>query len=252
MFKIGDFVSRKKYNNDVIFRIVKIDGNVVYLSGVDVRLSADSDVNDLVLVTIRKDDEEYRKIKETMDDKFFYIPGTVLHIDGDSNYLNRCLKYYKSQNVRCFGYVFEESKFEENVYNLLIKHKPNILVITGHDAYFKSTNSYKNSTYFINTVKKARSYQVSHNSLIIISGACQSNFKGLIEAGSTYASSPKHINIHALDPAIIASNIALCDINDSINLENVISQTKYGIDGIGGLKTKGVMLSGFPRKGILN
>ena len=111
---------------------------------------------------------------------------------------------------------------------------------------------YKNSTYFINSVKVARKYQSNHSSLVIISGACQSNFKGLIEAGSTFASSPKRINIHALDPAIIAANVALSSAYDYIDLESIISKTNYKFDGIGGIKINGVMMYGFPRKGIIN
>mgnify|MGYP000272866111 CR=1 FL=1 len=35
---------------------------------------------------------------------YFYLPAKVLHIDGDEDYLNRCLKFYKNffQN-RWFG-----------------------------------------------------------------------------------------------------------------------------------------------------
>ena len=28
-------------------------------------------------------------------DEFFYLPGKVLHFDGDKDYLNRCLEFYK-------------------------------------------------------------------------------------------------------------------------------------------------------------
>ena len=82
---------------------------------------------------------------------------------------------------------------------------------------------------------------------MIVSGACQSNYNGLIQAGSTYASSPKHINIHALDPAIIASFLALTDKNSIINIEEILNKTKYGPDGIGGIITNGTMISGYPK-----
>ena len=32
-------------------------------------------------------------------DDFFYIPGRILHIDGDNEYLKRCLKFYKNDNI---------------------------------------------------------------------------------------------------------------------------------------------------------
>ena len=83
--------------------------------------------------------------------------------------------------------------------------------------------------------------------MIIIAGACQSNYEELIKAGANFASSPKRINIHALDPAIIASSIAFSDRNQSIDLINVIEKTKYGSDGIGGIITSGTMYVGYPR-----
>ena len=44
-FNIGDIVSRKSYNNDIIFQIIDITDNIVTLKGVDLRLLADSPVN---------------------------------------------------------------------------------------------------------------------------------------------------------------------------------------------------------------
>ena len=127
------------------------------------------------------------------------------------------------------------------------------IVITGHDAYYKKKgnindiNAYKNSINFVNTVSMARKYESSHQKLIIIAGACQSDYEELIKAGANFASSPKRINIHALDPAIIASSIAFSDKNQSIDLIKLIEKTKYGSDGIGGIITNGTMYVGFPR-----
>ena len=135
----------------------------------------------------------------------------------------------------------------------LKEYTPDILVITGHDAYYKKKNdisnidNYQNSGNFINAVKKARKYEKDQNKLIIISGACQSNYEELIKAGANFASSPKRININALDPAIIASSIALSARNKSIDLISLIGKTKYGSDGIGGIITEGTMYVGYPR-----
>ena len=46
--KIGDAVTRTSHNNDVIFKVIKIEGNIAYLKGMDVRLYADSPLEDLV------------------------------------------------------------------------------------------------------------------------------------------------------------------------------------------------------------
>ena len=99
---------------------------------------------------------------------------------------------------------------------------------------------------FIKAIREARK-MYSQNELIIIAGACQSNYEELIKAGANFASSPKRVNIHALDPAIIASSIALSDRNKPIDLLGIIDKTKYGKDGMGGIITNGTMYVGYPR-----
>ena len=119
--------------------------------------------------------------------------------------------------------------------------------MTGHDAYNKKLDTYKNSIYFVNSINEARKYEKSHDKLIIIAGGCQSNYEALIKAGANFASSPKRVNIHALDPAIIASTLSLSDISEDIDLKKVLDKTKYGSNGIGGIKTRGTMYIGYPR-----
>ena len=58
MYKVGSYVTRNKYNNDIIFKIVEIKNNKAILHGVDLRLYADADINDLKLCTICKKKEE--------------------------------------------------------------------------------------------------------------------------------------------------------------------------------------------------
>lgn len=70
----------------------------------------------------------------------------------------------------------------------------------------------------------------------------------MIKAGANYASSPKRVNIHALDPAIIAVTIALTKRSEEIDLIELLERTKYGRDGMGGLLGNGVMYVGFPRQ----
>ena len=144
-------------------------------------------------------------------------------------------------------------EFKDNVKRLLIKHNPNILVITGHDAHYqkrKNNESYKNSKYFIETVIEARKYKNNHKDLVIIAGACQSDYEGLIKVQATFASSPKIINIHALDPAIIAASIALTDKTEVIDIQKILAKTKYGSEGMGGIIINGMMNTGYPRKDI--
>lgn len=152
-----------------------------------------------------------------------------------------------------YGACIEEDSISDEIGHYLEDLNPDIVVITGHDAYYQRKGSkddlanYKNSENFVNAVKIARNYEKSPDKLAIIAGACQSDYENLIKAGATFASSPKRVNIHALDPAILASSIALTDRNKVIDLISVLEKTKYGKDGVGGVMTKGCMYVGYPR-----
>ena len=50
LFQVGDIVTRNSHQNDTFFVIVEIEGNIAYLKGINLRLYADSDLNDLVKV----------------------------------------------------------------------------------------------------------------------------------------------------------------------------------------------------------
>lgn len=241
-------VTRKSYENDVVFKIYKIDGDVAYLKGINVRLCADSKIDDLVLVdNIESDDdgffyEKMRAIRNFERSDYFYIPGKILHVDGDKEYLNRCLSFYKDANVLAYGVYSKESDIANNIEKYLKDINPDIVVITGHDSKIK-----ENSKYFCDAVKVCRKYQRDYDKLIIIAGACQSDYEKLIKAGANFASSPKKINIHALDPAIIALSLSLSDKNKNVDLLQLLEKTSNGKDGIGGVNTRGVMTTGYPR-----
>ena len=253
-FMIGDYVTRESYNNDVVFKITNIQGELAFLKGVNVRLFADALLTDLNIYDkdVRVNDDEDDDELDVRGD-FFYLPGKILHIDADSEYLNRCLKYYKRHHLKAVGQNVNEEDIPKKIRFLLDKYKPDIVIITGHDAYYskkgnpKDSSNYRNTKYFIEAVKEARKYERSHDKLAIIAGACQSNYEELIKAGANFASSPKRINIHALDPAIIASILATSEHSKTIDLVSVLAKTKYGADGMGGLVCNGMMYVGFPR-----
>ena len=151
------------------------------------------------------------------------------------------------------GRKIDEDTVSDDIISYLKDAKPDIVIITGHDAYMKKKGdkkdlrNYKNSLNFVKAVKNARKYESSHEKLIIIAGACQSNYEELIKAGSNFASSPKRVNIHALDPAIIACNIALTEKSKEINLIELLEKTKNGEMGMGGIICNGMMYVGYPR-----
>ena len=263
-FKIGDYVTRNSYNNDIVFIIVDIKDNIAILKGFDLRLVADSPLSDLEMSKEEDRNDDFvdnleldidiELLDRNLDSsEYFYLPPKVLHLDGDNDYLEKCLNFYKRNRVLAFGKAINENDLAKKIGPLLADIKPDILIVTGHDAYNKNNNdkydmkNYKNSFNFIKAVKEARKYEKSHDKLVIIAGACQSNYEELIKAGADFASSPKRVNIHALDPAIIATTLSLTERNKEIDLKKLLSKTRYGKDGMGGLKVNGLMYVGFPR-----
>ena len=90
----GSIVTRNSYNNDVIFVVTKIEGNVAYLKGTDVRLYADALLEDLVLAEAT-DDYRPEISNELLErDEYFYLPGKILHIDA---VYDLCSKFINQQ-----------------------------------------------------------------------------------------------------------------------------------------------------------
>ena len=242
--KKGDYVTRKSYNNDTVFKVLNIKDDIYYLKGADVRLYADSPKSDLVKVIKEEDKEDYsNRVKDKMildRSEYFYLPGKILHFDGDKDYLDRCLKFYKETGIKAVGKMIKESELPKSINKYLNEIKPDIVIITGHDAFYKkkgdinNPNNYQNSLSFIKSVTNARKYE-------------KSDYEDLIKAGANYASSPKRVNIHALDPAIIAVTVALSERNKPLDLIKLLERTKYGTEGMGGIKGSGVMYVGYPR-----
>lgn len=237
--KINSLVTRKKYNNDIIFRVIDIKDNKAILKGEVVRLIADADINDLRLFSVEeKKTVILPKIKEEKN----VIKGKVLHIDGDEYYLKKAIDTYSKYNVEAIGYHIKESEIPYKVKDLLIKHHPDIVVLTGHDAYYSTKdrndiNAYKNSLFYIEGVKACRQYNSNKDDLVVIAGACQSYYEKLLEVGANFASSPTRSNIHLLDPIIIASFISNYRINEEIDIEYILSNTIS--KSLGGIESKG-------------
>ena len=244
-FKLGDYVTRQSYNNDLVFQIIDIENDIAYLRGVDVRLYADSELTDLTKVSVKKETDrvDIEKVESLISldrNEYFYLPGKIVQFDSDKFYLDRCINFYKDMHLEAYGIKVKESEIEDVITDTLEKYKPDIVVITGHDFLKKHAKdkskieNYQNSENFVNAIKKARMYEKNQDKL-------------LIKAGSNFASSPKRINIHALDPAIVASCVALSPVNKAIDLIPLIDKTHYGSAGMGGIITNGTMYVGYPR-----
>jgi len=278
----GDFVTRKSYGGDVIFRIERADAHKAELRGVDYRLLADAPLSDLTaaspastLEDSRSDSPELRQTLQRLlhaqrqeqanqeyammnktkagAPNYFEVPGKVLHIDGDPAYLRKSLQLYGQLRVPVEGYYVPESQMADALYRLLPQVRPDIVVVTGHDAILKhrrsdmnSLSSYKNSMHFVNAVRTARDFERSRDGMIIVAGACQSHFEALLRAGANYASSPARVLIHALDPLCIAAKLSYTSIRTTLSMLDIVDLTITGLDGLGGVDTKGSYRIGVP------
>lgn len=281
---LGDLVVRQSYGGDIAFRIEEIQQDYAILKGTDFRLLADSPLRDLLKVpyapvsektqraqvkaseslsSLKRHREEQsarnqaqtgRDWGQSMEPSFFEVPGKVLHLDGDPNYLKKSLQAYEQLRVPAEGHYVRESGMADALYRLLPQVKPDIVVITGHDGVLKyrrnqdlySLNSYKNSKNFVNAIQVARQYDRNMDTLTIIAGACQSHFEALLQSGANFASSPARILIHALDPVYVAAKASFTSIREIINMNDVLGNTISGTEGVGGIESRGSYRMGLP------
>lgn len=280
--KQGDLVMRKSYGGDVIFKIEAISKDNAWLRGINYRLLADSPQHDLERVTstrfykheelfeeqtnrsVRsfKDPSAWKrtakpqeKNKSTRHQSYFELPGKVLHLDGDPRYLKKSMELYGQLKVPVKGIHIHESSMADALYQLLPEVRPDIVVITGHDGLIKNRpnhnlmdlSNYKNSHNFVKAVKVARQYEKNRDSLIVIAGACQSHFEALLQAGANFASSPSRVLIHALDPLIVAAKVSYTPIRDTVHIADAIHPTQSGLEGMGGIESRGSHRMGIPK-----
>jgi spore coat assembly protein len=283
----GDVVGRKSYGCDVHFYVQEIfeeqGKEIARLKGVDLRLCADALVEDLELLNQQQindrhlrfmrenatcmrrilqrrklDEERYltrskKKGVSIAKGEFFNVPGKVLHLDGDPGYLNKCLDNYEQLNIEAYGFAIPEEEQPRVVQEYLRKYQVDVVVLTGHDALiknkkdFKSLDSYHHSRHFVEAVRKVRQVEPSLDDLVIFAGACQSHYEAILAAGANFASSPQRILIHAFDPVFVVEKIAYSNIHEVLSINDIIDNTITGMDGIGGIETRGRLRVGYPK-----
>ncbi len=275
MYQTSQIVVRKSHGCDLYFKVQGINDEGAYiLAGINYRLVVTADPSDLLPIEtkvikdyrelfekeIRAKVEKILQLRKERDDKMaqshgdniFKKPGKVLHVDADKEYLKMCLSCYEKLGVPAYGAHIAEREQADQITDLLKEHMPDILVITGHDS-FKATNyddelkKYRNSKYYIDTVKKARLFQPSKDGLVIFAGACQSHFEGLIEAGANVASSPERVIIHAYDPVLVAEQLSYASADTLLGIEEIIVNCITGLKGLGGVQTRGTFRYGLPK-----
>lgn len=273
----GNIVGRKSYNKDIIFIVENIieteKGKIAILKGITKRIEVDSKIEDLELIEAKevkrsfeeldkKLDKRIEKIKTQHEDNNYQIgiltkdkrakeriiTGKILHLDGDRKYSEKSYRYYKKIGLDAVVKNIPEYKQPKVVYNLLGIYNPDILVITGHDGMLKRGTgyndiyNYRNSRYFINTVRESRRYDKEYKKdLVIFAGACQSYFEAIISAGANFASSPARILIDFLDPLIVAEKVAFTEKYKYITIDDIARELRDGKNGVSGIGANGKM-----------
>lgn len=246
--KIGQCVLVENDPKNIVYEIKSITGTTAYIVGINYRICKNIELDKLEVATLgrieaeKSESEKYYNhvINQMIRRKKNYILGTVLHIDGDEKYLSKCLDLYSSVGIFAYGVKILESEMEKGVEVILKQVTPSIIVITGHDSFnskeLSKIDNYKNTEHFMKAVKRIRK---TNTTCCIIAGACQSNFEALMASGANYASSPKRINIHTYDPAVIAIKVATTSFTKIVDFEDVLKFVENGRDAFGGVETFG-------------
>lgn len=273
--KKGDIVVRKSYQKDILFVVKKIlyqnKKTVAILKGIVDRIEVDSEIEDLEIVEEQEVKEILNQFQQKLEHKIMnakdkrneyqigiispntrnrekIVTGKILHLDGDKKYGEKSYYYYKKLGLKAVVKNIPEYRQPKVVYYLLKMYQPDILVITGHDAMirrgrdYQNLYNYRNSKYFIQTVKEARRYDEEQGShLVIFAGACQSYFEAIISAGANFASSPARILIDFMDPLIIAEKIAFTEGYQYVTIDDIAKELRDGKKGVSGIGANGKM-----------
>ena len=265
--KKGDIVGRISYGKDILFvvdRIIKTNSKeIAILKGIIVRIKAHSPLEDLELIDKRIVEKKVKSFDEriqfflkkclnTLENnknekrvKKLLYTGKILHLDGDRRYSEKSEKYYKKIGLNAIVKNIAENRQPGIIKILLEKYNPDILVITGHDGMIKNGTkyqdiyNYRNSVYFVKSVKEARFFYENKKDLVIFAGACQSFYEAIMEAGANFASSPARILIDFLDPLIVAQTIAITEEDKFITINDIENNLRDGIKGINGIGAMG-------------
>lgn len=251
MFNIGDMVVIIDDVDNCLYKIKEI-GEKICLIGYSYRVIKYVDASKIKIAPkelLLKEEEISKKCIENIKKASNIrssraIFGRILHIDGDIDYLNSCLNLYKEVGIYAEGVYISEKESYLKIEKMLLDTTPDIIVITGHDAFLGKDktllDNYENSKYFVKTIRAIRKHFLL-DSVVIIAGACGSHFEALIASGANFASSPKRINTHTYDPAVAAIKVATTPINRIVNFDGILKYIENGHDALGGVETMGKM-----------
>jgi spore coat assembly protein len=253
MFETGQkvFIKNDPLHNKYI--ISEINGSQYTLTGYSYRIIRTATEEELESSDNKQIEDEDQK-NERYRNKVTSLPrglgknkiifGRILHIDGDEEYLRRCMDLYKDLGIPAEGIYIKENMIASQIGRLMDALTPDIVVITGHDGYNKKglqdLNNYENSLNFSKAIRVIRQ-KFNCNEVVVIAGACGSHFEALIGSGANFASSPKRVNTHTYDPAIVAIKVASTSYNRLIEFNDIVKYIENGRDAIGGIESNGKM-----------
>lgn len=143
--KKGTIVSRKSYQDDILFKVEDIintvQGKYAMLKGISIRIKATSPIEDLNIVSKQMAKRELDKLDKKVESKISenrnfvnnYINilcGKILHLDGDRRYAEKSARYYKKIGLNAVVKNIPENKQPMVIGNLIRRYKPDIVVIT--------------------------------------------------------------------------------------------------------------------------
>ena len=236
---MDEYVVIKKDVNSILYKIVKEEDEQVTLYGKYYRTIKVVNKNEIRKASNEEIEKEAKRNQLLYNQYYNYynknniiqrkernkrsILGTILHIDGDQEYLDRCMELYKEVGIHAYGVSINEEEMPFRIHKVLSQIIPDIIVITGHDSYNgkgkSDLNNYTNTKNFIKTILEIKKQGCNAH---IVAGACQSNFEALILNGASFASSPKRINVHTFDPAVIAIQISITSFLEKVDMNKII------------------------------
>lgn len=243
-----EIVINQKDKKRIIYKVVEEQGNRCILSGINYRVKLDVEkkyLEEASIDLIKKEEKE--KDKYYLHTKFRRgnkknLLGTVLHIDTDEEYLNKCVDLYESIGIYVYPMLCDEKDISYNIRNKELDFIPDVIVITGHDYFYghnkKDIEDYMNTKYYAKAVLDARK---KYPNSVIIAGACQSLFEALVARGANFASSPSRKNIHVYDPALIAINVCTTSQKQIVDFCKAGKHIEDFESAFGGVETYGKM-----------
>ena len=230
---VGKYVYLKSDKEKILYQVKEVLDELYIVIGVYFRILKTCKIDEIViasenecLIEKNRNDNKLKRLEQINMRNKKYHCGVILHIDGDNDYLNRCIELYQKVGVYSYGVKINEKDIGSEIKKYIIGLNPDVIVITGHDSYngegLKDLGNYTNTGYFCEAVKENRKFR-SKSDVVVIAGACQSNFEALIASGANFASSPKRLNIHTYDPAVLAIKAATTDFKKIISINHFLN-----------------------------